>query len=65
MHNYYKVESKYLDNFLDFGFIELEENFLTFRLWTIDIKNNILISPNNMYRFKNLQEMWNYFITLY
>lgn len=54
-----------IENITDFGFVSGDNYIYSWRGYNIDITNNILITHNEMLRFKNLMELWNHFIIIY
>jgi hypothetical protein len=54
-----------LQNYIDFGFVSSDDIIYQWRNYTLDISSNILITKDKMYRFKNLSEAWNFFLTKY
>lgn len=59
------MELEYIENFKQFGFVTEDSIIYRWREYNIDISNYILITRDSMIRCKSVQELWNYFITIY
>lgn len=54
-----------ISNFQTFGFYKESDNFLTYKDFVIDNENYLLITKNCIFRYKNLQDLWNNFLVIY
>jgi hypothetical protein len=59
------MELEYIENFKQFGFVTEDSIIYRWREYSIDISNYILITKDSMIRCKSVQDLWNYFITIY
>lgn len=54
-----------IKNLMGFGFVEIDCGKFQYRMFNVDIYNNILYDQSSVIFFKDYSDLWNYFIVNY